>query len=178
MGFVWEAQSPVDSEEVVPFDSVCCRVEGRVFPVSWRDLHSQSLLLTSSLCNPLRPLTRPGPEVIITNTIWSSLYMPALGAKLSESFQRSCEAQVLLLNRVGIQTRVGWLPGVGSWLPQAPQHCVYYFTKTKNKTSGKENSILSYRQIYKLERAILVEWWEQKPAFQGLKCEWVTRRWM
>lgn len=38
--------------------------------------------------------------------------------------------------------------------------------------------MLSYQQIYKPERAILVEWWEHKPAFQGLKCEWVTGRWM
>lgn len=81
MGFMWEVQSPVDSEEVVPFDclpqgwgeSVSCVLPG--------ETSTLSLLLTLSLRHPHRLLTRSGPKVIITSTIWSSLYMPALGAK-------------------------------------------------------------------------------------------------
>lgn len=43
-----------------------------------------------------KPLKRPGPKVIITNTVWSSLYMPALSARhiLTHSFQHSWEAWV------------------------------------------------------------------------------------
>lgn len=63
-------------------------------------------------------------------------------------------------------------PSLGSWW-----WLLFYLKQKKsNKTSRKENFILSYQQIYKPGRAVLVEWWEQKPTFQGLKCEWVRRR--
>ena len=56
---------------------------------------------------------------------------------------------------------------------------IYYFTlkekKNPKQTWRKENFIFSYQQIYKPERAVSGEWWEQKPTFQGLKCEWIKR---